>query len=45
MCALPALLAAIVSIVQNRNIAQTEIRSFLPRARKKRLAGIPGVLG
>jgi hypothetical protein len=40
-----ALLAAIVSIVQSRNIAQTKISSFLTLARKKGLEGIPPFLG
>jgi len=40
-----ALLETIVGIVRSLNIAQTEIGSFLPPARKKRLAGIPRVIG
>jgi hypothetical protein len=40
-----ALVAAIVSIVQSRNIDQTEMGPFLAGARKKSLEGIPGVLG
>ena len=40
-----ALVAAIMRIVQSRNIEQTEMGSFLVGARKKSLEGIPGVLG
>jgi len=40
-----ALRAAIVSIVQGRNMQQPKIDSFLPRARKESLEGILGVLG
>ena len=40
-----ALREAIVSIVQSRNIEQTEMGSFLAGARKKSLEGIPRVLG
>jgi hypothetical protein len=37
--------AAIVSIVQSRNIEQTEMGSFLVGARKKSLEGILRILG
>ena len=40
-----ALVAAIVRIVQSRNIEQTEIGWFWGCARKKSLEGIPRVLG
>lgn len=40
-----ALRAAIVSIVQGRNMQQLKIDSFLAGARKKSLEGIPRVLG
>ena len=40
-----ALVAAIVCIVLNRNMEETEIDSFLAGARKKSLEGITGVVG
>ncbi|MCI1280608.1 MAG: hypothetical protein LKG23_16675 [Nitrospira sp.] len=40
-----ALRAAMVSIIQSRNIEQAEIGSFLPPVRKKSLEGIHPFLG
>jgi len=40
-----ALEAAIVRIVLNRNMEQTELGSFLAGTRKKSLEGIPRILG
>jgi len=40
-----ALVAAIVRIVQSRNMQQQKIDRFFDHARKKRLEGIPPFLG